>query len=45
MRIGNILNVALLQASHEWTLENSLFEDGESENTFRMFTLTQAEEI
>lgn len=42
MRIGNILNVGLLQASHKWTLENGLFEYRESENTF---TITQAEEI
>jgi photosystem II P680 reaction center D2 protein len=44
MGVAGILGGALLCAIHGATVENTLFEDGDSANTFRAFTPTQSEE-
>jgi photosystem II P680 reaction center D2 protein len=44
MGVAGVLGVALLCAIHGATMENTLFEDGDGENTFRAFNPTQAEE-
>ncbi|KAF9615745.1 hypothetical protein IFM89_026202 [Coptis chinensis] len=45
MGVVGVLGAALLCAIHGATVENTLFKDGDSENTFRAFNPTQAEEI
>ncbi|MCD9641062.1 hypothetical protein HAX54_026884 [Datura stramonium] len=42
--VAGVLGAALLCAIHSATVENTLFEDGDGANTFRTFSLTQAEE-
>ncbi|KAH7550564.1 hypothetical protein JRO89_XS13G0219300 [Xanthoceras sorbifolium] len=44
MGVAGVLGAALLCAIHGATVENTLFEDGDSANTFRAFNPTQAEE-
>ncbi|KAM3360714.1 hypothetical protein P3S68_015568 [Capsicum galapagoense] len=44
MGVVNVLGAALLCAIHGATVETTLFEDGDSANTFRAFNPTQAEE-
>ncbi|KAI3896589.1 hypothetical protein MKX03_023164 [Papaver bracteatum] len=42
--VAGVLGVTLLFAIHGATVENTLFEDGDGENTFRAFNPTQDEE-
>jgi len=42
--VAGVLRRALLSAIHGATVENTLFEDGDSSNTFRAFNPTQSEE-
>ena len=44
MGVAGILGGALLSAIHGVTVENTLYEDGESANTFKAFDSTQEEE-
>ena len=44
MGVAGVLGVVLLCVSHDATVENTLIEDGDGENTFRAFNPTQAEE-
>lgn len=45
VRKGNLtINFTFLCAIHGATVENTLFEDGDSSNTFRAFNPTQSEE-
>ncbi|KAL7586868.1 hypothetical protein Lser_V15G35705 [Lactuca serriola] len=44
MGVAGVLGAALLCAIHGATIENTLFEDGDGENTFYAFNPTQAEE-
>jgi len=44
MGVAGVLGAALLCAIHGATVENTLFEDGDSSNTFRAFNPTQSEE-
>ncbi|MCD9641533.1 hypothetical protein HAX54_027746 [Datura stramonium] len=44
MGVAGVLGAALLCTIHGATAENTLFEDGDSANTFRAFNPTQAEE-
>lgn len=42
--LGKLKTFTLLCAIHGATVENTLFEDGDSSNTFRAFNPTQSEE-
>nr|AMD08031.1 photosystem II core 34 kDa protein [Euglena mutabilis] len=44
MGVAGVLGAALLCAIHGATVENTIFEDGDSSNTFRAFNPTQSEE-
>ena len=44
MGVAGILGGALLSAIHGVTVENTLYEDGDSANTFKAFDSTQEEE-
>jgi photosystem II P680 reaction center D2 protein len=45
MGVVVVLGVSLLCATHGATVENTLFEDGDGANMFRVFNPTQAKEM